>query len=85
MFVRNTFLLESPILDAQVWWNYIVDNDGTYFATKSENMSDDWSEVIEFSDMAEGTFQNAGFGWKHRKGVEVPFLKELHTSRVSNA
>ena len=80
--IRNTFLLENPMQDAEEWWQYVVDHDGTYFATKSENLSDKWSEMVEFTELPDGAFRNAGFGWRHRKSVEMPYLKALHTQAV---
>ena len=79
---RNTLLLETPITDAEEWWQFVIDHDGTYFATKSENLSDKWSEMVEFTELPDGAFRNAGFGWRHRKSVEMPYLKALHAQAV---
>ena len=75
---RNDYLLDNVIMDPEAWWNYIVQNDTTYFATKTENMTGDWSTIIEFTNQPEGSFQATGFAWRHRKAVEALYLQQLH-------
>lgn len=78
---RNTYLLENVITDATEWWTYITDHDSTVLTTKSENMTDKWSEVFDFSDLpAEDAFTNSGFNCKYRAKIEKPYLQSLFAS-----
>ncbi len=78
---RNTYLLEIVITDADEWWKYITDHDSTVLTTKSENMTDKWSEVFDFTDLpTEDAFTNSGFNCKYRAKVEKPYLQKLFTA-----
>ena len=79
---RGNYLLENIFTDADEWWNYITSNDTTYLATSSENISGNWSKVIPFTNLPDTAFQSAGFGWKHRKGVERIYLKNLYEATL---
>ena len=58
------------------WWESFLENNTCVLATSSENMSENWSKVIEI-DTNLGLFKSSGFAWKHSTKKEGLYLKSL--------
>lgn len=77
-----THLFEFIYSDPSEWWSYYYDRDETILATSSENMSNAFSDILNFSEFSfyneqENLFKNVGFSWSYSKNKEKPFLQKI--------
>ena len=78
-------LVANPILDAQEWYDFIIEHTTTYLCTKEENGVDGtehWTEMFEFDNAPEWLFENQKVGFKHRV-AEREWLREWHAARLA--
>ncbi len=76
-------LLSNEFNDLEIWWEYYFQSDKTILATSSENITGNYSEIIDI-DASLGLFKHKGFGWIHQKN-EVEFLRILYSKYFPNS
>ena len=78
-----TTLVETPFLDYQEWFDFIIANTTTYVCTKDENKkhgTGHWSRTYDFNDKPEWLFEAVKIGFAHRK-CDADWLREWDTAR----
>lgn len=74
-----THLYKNRFEDPWEFWAYYYDRDSTVLMTASENMSGEYSKMLDIPQEL-GLFHTQGYAWKHGK-KEEQFLRELHLAK----
>lgn len=69
-----TDLIDNPRADVDEWWDFYYERDKTILSTSSENMKNEFSDIIYFDEPE--LFNSSGFAWRHSK-KESSFLLKL--------
>lgn len=71
-----THMLDTNWTSWEEWWKYYQERDATVFATSSENLSKNLSQIFPI-DNTLGLFKARGFGWTNNK-AEQTLLKQIY-------